>query len=132
MDTKSFAKYAIGTIVVVALIAFMPRILDALRGKHPAVGAWDLMVEMPGGPTPHMLIVEKDMSGVIIATEPVEVRFPFSGAEVDGLSISFEFSGEIEGQRFTSKVEATVDDDDEISGRYLTEFGNAWFTGTRF
>ena len=98
--------------------------------SNPAVGTWALIVESPLGTIPQTLILNEDMSGTIMATEPLEVTFTFSNAMVDGPSLSFVFTGEILGQEFTSQFQGTVDGD-MITGEYVTEQGSIPFTGTR-
>ena len=98
--------------------------------SNPAVGTWALMVESPLGTIPQTMILNEDMSGTIVATEPLEVTLTFSDAIVDGQSLSFVFTGEILGQEFTSEFQGTVDGD-MITGEYVTEQGSIPFTGTR-
>ena len=98
--------------------------------SNPAVGTWALIVESPLGTVPQTMILNEDMSGTIIVTEPLEMTLRFSNAIVDGQSLSFVFSGEILGQEFTSGFQGTVDGD-AITGEYVTEAGNVAFTGTR-
>jgi len=88
------------------------------------------MVESPLGTIPQTMILNEDMSGTIVATEPLEVTLTFSDAIVDGQSLSFVFTGEILGQEFTSEFQGTVDGD-MITGEYVTEQGSIPFTGTR-
>ena len=98
--------------------------------SNPAVGTWALIVESPLGTVPQTMILNEDMSGTIVATEPLEVTLTFSDAIVDGQSLSFVFTGEILGQEFTSEFQGTVDGD-MITGEYVTEQGSIPFTGTR-
>ena len=88
------------------------------------------MVESPLGTVPQTMMLNEDMSGTIIATEPLEATFTFSNAIADGQSLSFVFSGEIFGQEFTSEFQGTIDGD-MITGEYVTEQGSVPFTGTR-
>ena len=98
--------------------------------SNPAVGTWALIVESPLGTVPQTMILNEDMSGTIVATEPLEVTLTFSDAIVDGQSLSFVFTGEILGQEVTSEFQGTVDGD-MITGEYVTEQGSIPFTGTR-
>ncbi len=96
--------------------------------SNPFVGTWDLVVESQLGTNDQTLVVGSDLAGSITSADLGDSEI--SNAAVDGNSVTFDVTFDIQGQELAAKFEGTIDGD-SISGEYVTELGNGTVTGNR-
>ena len=96
--------------------------------SNPFVGTWDLVVESQLGTNEQTLVIGSDMMGSITSEDLGDTEI--SNAAIDGNSVTFDVTFDIQGQELAAKFEGTIDGD-SISGEYVTDLGNGTVTGTR-
>ena len=96
--------------------------------SNPFVGTWDLVVESQLGTNEQTLVVGSDLAGSITSADLGDSEI--SNAAVDGNTVTFDVTFDIQGQELAAKFEGTIDGD-SISGEYVTDLGNGTVTGTR-
>ena len=97
---------------------------------NPLVGSWDLTMESPLGTSHPTLMVAEDLTGNLNMTEPEELTIPISNTMVEGMVVSFDVTFDFQGQALAAKFGGTIDGDN-ITGEFVTDFGNATITGMR-
>ena len=96
--------------------------------SNPLVGTWDLVVESQLGTNEQTLVVGSDLSGSITSADLGDSEI--SNAAVDGNSVTFDVTFDVQGNELPAKFNGTIDGD-SITGEYVTDLGNGTVTGTR-
>ena len=124
--SKRAAVLSIACLAVTALISGCASMGGG--ATNPFVGTWDLVVESQLGTNEQTLVVGSDLMGNITSADLGDTAI--SNAAVDGNSVTFDVTFDIQGQELAAKFEGIIDGD-SISGEYVTELGNGTVTGTR-
>jgi len=98
--------------------------------SNPLVGTWNFTVESQLGTLQQVVMINDDMTGKIMMTEPAEVELVPTNIMVDGNKVTFDVVFDIEGQELPAQFVGTLDGDN-ISGEYVTDLGNGTVTGSR-
>ena len=128
-ETKDLARAAGGALALLVIIAALSSCALFAPAPNPLVGTWNVTVVSPLGTSEQSMTVDEDMTGLIHVPED-NTTIPVMNLLLEGQTVTFDIDLEVQGQKLAAKFNGTVDGDN-ISGVFVTDFGNATVTGKR-
>ena len=134
-ETKDLARAAAGTLTSLVLVAAFSSCALFGAPPDPLVGTWNVTVVSPLGTSEQSITVTEDTTGNGGLAGSIHV--PDGDATIavnnllrEGQTVTFDIVFDIQGQEVPAKFKGTIDGDN-ITGEFVTDFGNATVEGTR-